>query len=313
MSVENQGVIHREEDSVLVCPKCGATSMTLGLRDGIVAELACPSCSASFERDQRDRFFHFYDQPVSQTRSLLVHQDEKVSRGQQRLVRFGVAKTVPAIRDALQRAQSDVVLDVGCGSGGYAITFSDLYGRYYGIEPSKIPQERMLDRDLPERVVLVHNNPEAPLPIQDESIDIVMFLASYDHIPDRNTLIQEVWRKMRPGGHLLITMTNYAFWPKRALRWLAGRPVFTNDFEHYCVHSPGTLTAELRSIVGTAEVTSVDSDSVFVPNLPAWISGIYRSPFVIEFLNACARIACTKVLRLRNSGSVMTVVFRKPV
>lgn len=44
------------------------------------------------------------------------------------------------------------------------------------------------------------------LPFADESFDCVTFLASLNHIPNREQALCEAYRVLRPGGRVLITM-----------------------------------------------------------------------------------------------------------
>jgi SAM-dependent methyltransferase len=46
----------------------------------------------------------------------------------------------------------------------------------------------------------------ARLPFENESFDTVTFLACLNHIPNRNEVMSEAWRIMRPDGILLVTM-----------------------------------------------------------------------------------------------------------
>jgi hypothetical protein len=121
-----------------------------------------------------------------------------------------------------------------------------------------------------------------------------------------------VWSKLKPGGHMVLNMTNYAFWVKALVNRLTGKQLFKNEHEHFCVHSPASLDAEIRSFVPDAERVVCDSDFVYIPNLPKKVAFLYINQPFIKFLNDLTRLLLHHIFRMRERGSIMTLVFRKP-
>jgi SAM-dependent methyltransferase len=286
----------------LTCPACNGCIRTSTQR----GELVCVACDRAFAVDPLDGFYALYDLAPMQNRSLLSDEEPILNPA---MTSFGVPLTVHTIREALRKCQPKTVLDIGCGNGGYADALSGLYTSYFGLEPSVIPTSRRMANQLGENVILVHNDPSRPLPVTKNSFDLVMFLASYDHIPNRNEVVARAWDAVKPFGFMLITMTNYGFWAKRMLNFILGREVAKQEHDHFCVHNPQTLEDEVLSSGRIGEVFWCEADNIYVPNSRAQI--LYQSRLALTIANWLLRHTVNSVLRKKHAGSTMTVVFRK--
>jgi SAM-dependent methyltransferase len=209
-----------------------------------------------------------YDHAPLQDRSLLSDEEPILNPA---MTSFAVAMTTQTIREALRKCKPNTLLDIGCGDGGYSEALSDLYTSYLGLEPSEIPAPKRLRNPPGENVILVHNDPSKPLPVAKNSVDLVMFLASYDHIPNRKEVVAQAWEALKPFGFLLITMTNYSFWAKRLLNFVLGREVAKQEHDHFCVHDPKTLANEILSSARIGEVFWCQADNIYIPNSSATI------------------------------------------
>lgn len=286
----------------LTCPACGECIRIPSDR----SELVCPACGRVFAINPLDGFYALYDLAPIQNRSLLSDEEPILNPA---MTSFGVSLTVRTIREALRKCRPNTVLDIGCGNGGYAEALSSLYTSYLGLEPSVIPASKRISKPLGENVILVHNDPSRPLPVKKNSCDLVMFLASYDHIPNRNEMVAQAWDAVKPFGFMLITMTNYSFWAKRMLNFVLGREVAKQEHDHYCVHTPSTLEAEVLSNGRIGEVFWCEADNIYIPNSRAQI--LYQSRLVLTVANWLLRHTVTSFLRKKHAGSTMTVVLRK--
>lgn len=99
-----------------------------------------------------------------------------------------------------------LVLDIGSGAGNMAHHLAH-YGRVVGLESNLRPLAVANARGL-EALGGLGNQ----LPFADASFDLVALLDTLEHIPDEFGVLREVFRVLKPGGSVLITVP--------ALMWL---------------------------------------------------------------------------------------------
>ncbi len=123
------------------------------------------------------------------------------------------------------------VLDVGCGSNKFELdangllkpTLSTLaqYSRtYVGLDPTwamlKAATRPGSGLHRLANARLVRGIGEA-LPFANETFDVVLFKSSLDHCRDGRAALAEARRVLRPSGHVLIIIQNFASWQRRLL------------------------------------------------------------------------------------------------
>jgi SAM-dependent methyltransferase len=114
-------------------------------------------------------------------------------------------RSLPAVDDAL---------DLGCGDG--RLTAELRAGSITGADTSLVALERAarrLQRGRPVRVGL-----DEPLPLEDNSYDLVLCAETLEHVRDVQLLLSEARRVLRPGG--LLAVTTPAHSRRSALRLL---------------------------------------------------------------------------------------------
>ncbi len=99
-----------------------------------------------------------------------------------------------------------LVLDIGSGAGNMAHHLAH-YGRVVGLESNLRPLAVAQARGL-EALGGLGNQ----LPFPDASFDLVALLDTLEHIPDEFGVLREVFRVLKPGGSVMITVP--------ALMWL---------------------------------------------------------------------------------------------
>lgn len=203
------------------------------------------------------------------------------------------------------------VLDIGCGNANLADLILQYADNYYGMEPSDANTYDGEYNSVIKKRYLIHNDAERMLPVINDSVDAVTFFASYDHIPYPRQVLADAWLKLKQGGYLIVTMSNYGFWLKALLNKISGKQLFLNEHEHYCVHSPATLTEEIRSFVNNIEVHTVIADSIYLPNLPGKFSHLYFSLDQVYSLNRLVYKMIHSVSKNKYLGATMIVVFKK--
>lgn len=297
-------------DKVLRCPSCNADSPTIALEEkDNNRSLHCISCNATFPFDKRDSFFLFFKERGG-AKGHFLSEYEKDLYANKNFRDFYISNTNFDLKLALKYLRAKVLIDIGCGSRGYPGPLKGLYQDYYGLEPSEIPDKETINEPyLRKGVILIHYDPAKNLPIHDGSVDAAVLIASYDHIPDAENVMKDIYNKLNDNGYLIIVMQNYHFWIKNIINRVSGKQLFRGESDHYRIHSPDTLTKEIRSFVDL-EVKSIRADSIFLPNLPKRFGFIYFSKNIMIFVNSLIKYFFSLFPR-KNLGSVMTVVFKK--
>ena len=103
------------------------------------------------------------------------------------------------------KVEAKDVLDVGCGLGGATIALASRHNAAsvegIDIDAAVLERAKMLvkDKGLQQRIKLTHIEP-GPLPLEDESFDLVFVTAVSCHIEDLAPFFSEIRRVIRPGG-----------------------------------------------------------------------------------------------------------------
>src|SRR6056300_1485609 len=121
--------------------------------------------------------------------------------------------------DKLALAPGQTCLDVGCGEGRHTLATYLLEGvRALGID--------LYERDLgTARQRIQDMTPHSPggeigfaagdatgLPLCDESVDAAIASEILEHIPNYLAVLEELWRVLKPGGRLFISVPRQ--WPE---------------------------------------------------------------------------------------------------
>jgi SAM-dependent methyltransferase len=97
------------------------------------------------------------------------------------------------------------VLDVGCGTGGMLPQFKD-WGTAIGLDSAPEAAASCRRRGVP-----FVQGWGTELPFHDASFGIITALDVVEHIPDDVGFLRELYRVLRPGGLLLVTVPAYQF------------------------------------------------------------------------------------------------------
>jgi ubiquinone/menaquinone biosynthesis C-methylase UbiE len=101
---------------------------------------------------------------------------------------------------------TDVVAELGCGSGYFTIPLSRKVKKVYGIDiqiemldylEMKIKQQKILNI---ETLLSTENK----IPLQDESVDILMTVNTLHEFRNKEQILSEIWRVLKPQGKAVI-------------------------------------------------------------------------------------------------------------
>jgi radical SAM protein with 4Fe4S-binding SPASM domain len=105
--------------------------------------------------------------------------------------------------------EGDKVLDVGCGTGNYALDFSQKSTKVVGIDASEWMLRICIKGAREKKVNLdIRHGFGEDLPFPDSSFDIVlgMNVLEFSQIPEK--AISEMFRVLKNGGHLILGVLN---------------------------------------------------------------------------------------------------------
>lgn len=104
-------------------------------------------------------------------------------------------------------------LDVGCGPGEtYAQLIRQRKADYLGVDVSEVAVELARENGLRAEQI----DDASVLPFEDNSFDVVICVEVLEHLFSPHGAVSEIRRVLRPGGTLLASTPNAAYWRLRA-------------------------------------------------------------------------------------------------
>ena len=140
--------------------------------------------------------------------------------------RVGLLKKETLIR------KSDEILEICCGPGDHIIALADFARRGVGIDFSpemiQVANKRILKNELPERLVFQVDDATKLDSLDNESFDIVICVGSLEHIPDKTSVIESVYRVLKPSGRFVCLTVNGGY------LWYTGiAPILNFNTHHF--------------------------------------------------------------------------------
>ena len=110
----------------------------------------------------------------------------------------------------LQLSSSSSVLEIGCGSGGYAVHLAKRIGcRVVGLDINAegVRNAKALAQkdQLGARVKFEQCDVSQRLPLEDNAFDAIYSNDVLCHVPRRSQVLSDLWRVLKPGGRLLFS------------------------------------------------------------------------------------------------------------
>jgi ubiquinone/menaquinone biosynthesis C-methylase UbiE len=95
------------------------------------------------------------------------------------------------------------VLDLGSGTGRFTPLLAQVFGGpIYGVEPSDKMRATAEAQAAGPAIAYLAGRAEA-IPLEDDSVDLVLTCLSFHHVRDRATAVAEIARVLKPGGRYL--------------------------------------------------------------------------------------------------------------
>jgi len=103
--------------------------------------------------------------------------------------------------------EGESVLDLGCGAGTDLLIAAQMVGpegRTFGVDMTRsmLERARLSAREMGLPNVELHAGLIESLPLEDESVDLVVSNGVIDLVPDKDAVFDEIGRVLKPGGRL---------------------------------------------------------------------------------------------------------------
>jgi len=112
-------------------------------------------------------------------------------------------KTVRVLQDAVRSAGLDPtrvrVLDIGCSTGILTRHYAEYFGEIVGVDIDDGAID-WANRNRAADNITYRIGDSMDLPFPDRSFEIVTCTHIYEHVPDAQQMLDEIFRVLRPGG-----------------------------------------------------------------------------------------------------------------
>lgn len=136
---------------------------------------------------------------------------EKLYQGKIDRISYNFASRQRAVEELLKPYVSGKALDIGCGSGDLAVFYAAKGAGYTGVDLSS----SMIERARSNYAALIREGRAdfkvadcENLPFNDGEFDVLSAVALIEYLPDPLKALGEIFRVVKTGGYILITVPN---------------------------------------------------------------------------------------------------------
>ena len=177
------------------------------------------------------RFRGVVTTPARNTADVRSYFDQCASTGSpeqhghpQRLLEYRLA----LVRSLARPRPTDVVLDLGCGTGHHLLALGPEVARGIGIDvsPGMIELARARHRSSPCRANLAFevDDAEELEGIADQSIDLAICIGAFEHMLDKPAVLASIYRVLKFGGRFFCLAPHADYVWYRTMAPLLGLP-----------------------------------------------------------------------------------------
>jgi len=292
------------------CPACAQSSNKVVEVHGAIQLMRCAACDLVFADPMTPVAPEYYQGHVVYARKTIVDAREESAHLDRRRL---------ALMEALT-SRGTKTLDIGCGSGAFVAHARAIGRRAYGIDFNT--REIELAKTAFNLDGCLMTSDVLSMPDDWSEFDLITMFEVIEHLPNPQQVIQDVCRRLKKGGYLILSCPNEKRWmpagrvfvdypPHHLTRWSPKslrRFLEKNSLEHVRTE----VDASVRDIIWTAYVNRrARSISAAPPS-----SQQEKKPAKVKwFLDRVLRALCVPfdaILRLFNIGTMgMRLVARK--
>ncbi|MCF8107558.1 MAG: methyltransferase domain-containing protein [Desulfohalobiaceae bacterium] len=190
-------------ESLLKCPDCKSSLQFDTQR--------CSGCGRSFQ--YHDRFCDFLAQGSLSLQNIQeIELHKKLSHEYGRRYAQDFAKHYSSYWNKQLLAhlpkQAEAVLDCGCGTGELLQDLVPRGGLVFGMDISKAMLLQGMHTVKPAENLIWIATPGESMPFADNVLDAVCFRGALHHMSQEQLALEETFRILKPGGHILLSEPN---------------------------------------------------------------------------------------------------------
>jgi 2-polyprenyl-3-methyl-5-hydroxy-6-metoxy-1,4-benzoquinol methylase len=310
----------REPDG-LVCPLCGACSVTeflrapdrFHLRTETYRLVRCSNCTCVW-------------QPAPPAPANMgVHYSEDYHNTIMRAGESNTSARWKLQHDLIARfKQGGKILDIGCSSGAFLGTMDKRKWELYGTELS--PDTAELARRNTGGKIFIGDASEAPYP--PDSFDVITSFDLLEHVYDPRAFLSKVLEWLKPGGIYCLNLPNIDSWESR----LFGSYSYGLQMPRHLTHFSPTSLAYVMKTLGFEQAVLVTPPVTYVERSANYLSSTLSGKLGFHPVSQAKAEedglfwkAIRKGLRIMlvapfgqiaswsNAGGSILAVFRKPL
>ena len=176
------------------------------------------------------------------------------------------------IHEILKLQKTDILLDIGCGTGQHLFALAPYIQKGIGIDFSsrmiEIARSGRQPEASPDNLIFQIDQAQLLETIASETVDVVLCVGAFEHMPQKEQVVKQIRRVLKKNGRLLLLTPNGNFlW----YRFIA--PFFKIDTRH--LSSDKFVTSEwIENILQASELPQFRIGFwTFIPRgdmLPFW-------------------------------------------
>lgn len=124
--------------------------------------------------------------------------------------RSAYAQNLDNILECLSKDHDAYLCDLGCDDGKWTLKLGEAVGTSHLFGVELIDERRLQAESI--GVDTKSSDLNGPLPYEDNCFDLIHANQVIEHLSNIDNFISEIYRALKPGGHLIISTENLASW-----------------------------------------------------------------------------------------------------